>query len=130
MNDYKITIRSIVDGQTSEVIAFGDVSDENGTKTIGYFDGDTGSNMRVIIGGGIVSIVREGEMDTVLTFEKGKTYDADIRTEYGIIPFLVKTSDVKYEGGEENFQLKLDYYSDLGGEFNRFDVTIGAEKIR
>ncbi len=129
MQDYKITIKSSVDGETNEVVAFGNVFKEYGSTAIGYNDAETGASTKIVIGTDIVSIIKEGEINSVLLFERGKNTSSCLSTEYGEIPFDVETTEIFETETENSVDLKLSYTSFLGGEASRFNVSVRAEKI-
>lgn len=129
MRDYRITIRSTVDGETNEVIALGDVVKEYGSTTINYEDDVNNNSTRIVVGQDIVSIIRGGDMNTIMTFEKGKTTYAAIRTEYGDIPLDLETTDITCGEWANGVNLGLKYVTNLAGESSKFDVSVKAEKI-
>ena len=130
MKDYRITIKSTVDGETNEVILLGDVSREYGFTTVRYEDADNLDPTKIVIGNGVISIARTGEMNSVLTFEKDKTYSASILTDFGEIPVVLTTIDVSAEEIDGNVDMQLDYVTDFGGKSSRFNVSVKAEKLR
>jgi len=129
MRDYRITIRSTVDGDTSEVITFGEVFKEYGATTVSYMDEELNSPTRIVFGGGIVNIIREGDYSSVLTFERGKTTTSALETEFGDIPVALETTDVDCGEWDGGLKINLAYETVLGGERSRFDVTVRAERI-
>lgn len=129
MRDYRITIRSTVDGETNEIITFGSVGKEYGSTCVSYYDDETQSPTRIVIGRDNVSIIREGEINSVLTFEEGKTTDSAIRTAYGDIPLTLQTIGVGSAEWDGGVGVNLDYVTDLGGETSRFAISVRAERI-
>ncbi|MBP5308870.1 MAG: DUF1934 domain-containing protein [Clostridia bacterium] len=129
MKDYRITIKSTIDGETNEVITLGSVLREYGFTTVRYEDADSSDPTKIVIGDGIISIAREGELNSVLTFEKDKVYSANLVTAFGEIPVEVKTLDVSAEETGGNVDMKLDYITDFGGKSSRFNISLKAEKL-
>ena len=129
MRDYRITITSTVDGETNEIITFGSVNKEYGSTSVNYFDDETNSPTRIVIGCDNVCIIREGEINSVLTFEEGKITDSAIHTMYGDIPLSLETMGIGCSEWDGGVGVKLDYVTDLGGEKNRFAISVRAEKI-
>lgn len=129
MNDYRITIRSTVDGETNEVIMLGDVYKEYGYTTVRYEDAESNDPTRVVIGKDVISISREGEMNTFLTFEKDKVFSTSVSTRYGEIPIVLKTVELIAVERDEGVDLKLAYVTDFGGTSSKFDLSLSADKI-
>jgi len=130
MREYKITIKSTVDGETNEIITFGNVAKEYGATSVNYFDEQTKSPTRIVIGSDNVSIIREGEISSVLIFEQGRVTDSAIRTEYGDIPLALETTGIDHVIQENAVRLSLDYVTDFGGERSCFNISLFAEKLR
>ena len=86
MKDYRIIIKSTVDGETNQVITFGEVVKEYGATSVNYVDEESLNPTRIVISSDIVSIIKEGEISTVLTFEKDKTTTSYLSTMYVDIP--------------------------------------------
>ena len=80
---YKITIKSTVDGETNEIVAFGNVFKEYGSTAIDFSDEENGNYTKIVIGEDMVSIIKEGDISTVLLFERGKSTFSELSTEYG-----------------------------------------------
>jgi len=129
MKDYRITIKSTIDGETNEVITLGDVVKEYGSTSVSYVDDINNNSTRIVIGEDIVSIIRGGEMDTIMTFEKGKTTYAAIRTEYGEIPLDLETTGITSGEWDGGIDLDLKYTTNLAGESSKFNVYVRAERI-
>ena len=129
MREYKITIKSTVDGETNEMITYGNVAKEYGATSVNYFDEQTKSPTRIVIGLDNVSIIREGEISSVLIFEQGRVTDSAIRTEYGDIPLALETTGINRDINENAVSLSLDYVTDFGGERSRFNISLFAEKL-
>ena len=129
MNDYKITIRSTVDGETNEVILLGNVYKEYGYTTVRYENAENNDPTKVVIGKEVVSITREGEMKTFLTFEKDKVFSTSVSTSFGEIPIVLKTVELLAVERDEGVDLKLAYVTDFGGTSSKFDLSLSADKI-
>lgn len=130
MNDYKITIKSVTDGQVNEVITYGTMSEEYGLPKVEYFDEETGSKNKIVFSDGIISIVREGEISSVMTFEKGNNTEGEIVTPYGTIPVTFQTDVAESSKRDDGYSICLDYNTDLGGEVSRFNVNISIDRVR
>lgn len=118
-----------MDGETNEIITFGSVNKEYGSTYVNYYDDETQSPTRIVIGQDNVSIIREGEINSVLTFEEGKVTDSTIRTAYGDIPLSLQTIGVGRTEWDGGVGVNLDYVTDLGGETSRFAISVRAERI-
>lgn len=129
MKNYRITIKSTVDGETNEIMMFGDVSREYGCTTVSYLDEESNDPTKIVIGNGLVSISRSGEMNTLLTFEKDKIYTANINTEYGEIPMEIQTLGLTASEFTGGVDLKLSYITDIAGYTSRFNLSLHAEKL-
>ena len=129
MKDYRIIIKSTVDGETNQVITFGEVVKEYGATSVNYVDEESLNPTRIVISSDIVSIIKEGEISTVLTFEKDKTTTSYLSTMYGDIPMSLKTTDIVSTESEHCVNLDLVYLTDMGGEISRFHVSVKAERI-
>ena len=126
---YKITIKSTVDGETNEIVAFGNVFKEYGSTAIDFSDEENGNYTKIVIGEDMVSIIKEGDISTVLLFERGKSTFSELSTEYGEIPVETRTTDISEILTDDSVMLKLAYTSFVGGLTERFDVNVTAEKI-
>ncbi len=126
---YKITIKSTVDGELNEIVAYGDVFNEYGSTVIEFTDEVTGNYSKIVIGEDMVSIIKEGEINTVFLFERGKTTFSELFTEYGEIPVETHTTDIVQDSTEDSVMLKLVYTSFTGGMSERFDVSVTALKL-
>ena len=129
MKDFKIIIKSTVDGETNELITYGDVVEEFGATSVNYYDEQTKSPTRIVVGCDSVNIIREGELSSVLTFEEGKSLEAVLRTEYGEIPLVVETTSIRKFINEKIVKVVLDYITDFNGERSKFSISLYAEKI-
>ena len=126
---YKITIKSTVDGELNEIVAYGDVFNEYGSTVIEFTDEVTGNYSKIVIGEDMVSIIKEGEINTVFLFERGKTTFSELSTEYGEIPVETHTTDIVQDSTVDSVMLKLVYTSFTGGMSERFDVSVTALKL-
>ena len=126
---YKITIKSTVDGELNEIVAYGDVFNKYGSTVIEFTDEVTGNYSKIVIGEDMVSIIKEGEINTVFLFERGKTTFSELSTEYGEIPVETHTTDIVQDSTEDSVMLKLVYTSFTGGMSERFDVSVTALKL-
>ena len=129
MKDYRITIKSTVDGETNEIIMLGDVFREYGFTTVHYEDEDSHDPTKIVIGDGVISIARTGEMNSVLTFEKDAVCSASIVTPFGEIPLSVKTIDLSAVEADGNVDMSIDYVTEIGGNSSRFNISLRAEKL-
>ena len=126
---YKITIKSTVDDETNEIVAFGNVFKEYGSTAIDFSDEENGNYTKIVIGEDMVSIIKEGDISTVLLFERRKSTFSELSTEYGEIPVEPRTTDISEILTDDSVTLKLAYTSFVGGLTERFDVNVTAEKI-
>ncbi len=128
MSEYKIILKSTVDGETNEVLTYGDVTEEYGSVAVRYADEESGGPTKIVIGNDTVNIIKEGNVNTVMTFEEGKVTEAGLATEYGVIPFTYRTTGISSSVSERGVRLELNYVTEMGGEENRFNVVLNAIK--
>lgn len=124
MDAYRIEMKSTVDGEVSEIITYGDVFREHGGTVVFFSDPDGDTEVRIVVGEEMVSVVRSGEIETVMTFEKGRTLSADLVTEYGTLSFPYYVDRVFTHVGERGVRVILEYAS---GE-TRYEVDVKCEK--
>ena len=129
MRDYKITIVSTVDGEKSEYIVYGDVFKEFGYTAVRFEDADSKDPTKIVISEDMITVAREGELTSTLTFEKDKSVNATIQTAYGFLPIGLKTTDLFSNEGENGLDIRLSYLTDFVGVVSRFDIFLRAEKI-
>ncbi len=129
MKDYKITILSTIDGQTSEVIVYGNVYKEYGSTVVYYNEGESNDPTKIVIADEVITIAREGEMNTLLTFEKDKTYSSTLDTEYGSIDIEMKTLDLYSAEKDRGVEMGIEYLTQIAGLESRFSISVRAEKV-
>ncbi|MEA4927216.1 MAG: DUF1934 domain-containing protein [Candidatus Limiplasma sp.] len=66
---------------------------------------------------GSVTMSRNGAYDTKLVFEKGKRYESQYRTPYGVMDMALFCTRASFAQDREGGELTLQYQLDLAGQF-------------
>lgn len=129
MGEYKIELKTTIDGEKTELVSYGDVTEEFGSTVVAFEDGEENSLSRIVIGDGIVSVVRDGAIRSVMQFEKGKTLCADVNTDWGSFSFPYTVQRVFSHVGDQGVRLKLEYVGGEGEDATRYEVDMKCEKV-
>jgi len=65
----------------------------------------------------IVTMMRQGEFETNLVFRKGRRYESQYVTPYGLIDLAIYCTKMRYEMNDQGGFLHLQYQLDLNGQF-------------
>lgn len=128
MADCKIILTSEVNGEKTEIITFGNMKVKNRSSEVSFSDSETGENTSIIIDNKIVSILRNGEINTLLTFEEGKTTEALMSFPFGELPVILTTSSVKAEIDLKSIKMFLNYTTTIDDDINNFSISLLATK--
>lgn len=129
MSEYKIVLKTTVDGETTELLSYGDIRSEAGSTVVEFEEPDAGEITKIVLGGGIVSVVRDGKINSVMQFEKGKSFSADLATEWGSFAFPYTVERAFSHVGESGVRVILSYTSGTEEEAVRYEVDVKCEKV-
>lgn len=124
-----LTIKGIADQEDSdnqdmELMTVGKAYDENGLQCISYeeseISGMKGTTTTVKFNPSRVSVIRLGEVNSIMEFEKGKTHAATYTTPFGEIDldFVTDRVDIKYNEKKQPVHLKVNYSIKVDGMHN------------
>jgi uncharacterized beta-barrel protein YwiB (DUF1934 family) len=130
-NDYRIKLKSSKGKETSEYINLGTVCEEYGEKVIKYtnYEGDISYDTKIVIGKEIISVVNSGNIESVMNFEKGRTHNSVIKTEFGNIPLEIKSKHILKDISKNSLYLKIEYEAFFSENPEMFMIELRAERI-
>lgn len=117
-----VGMQESADGDAVEMITTGQYKEKDGKLYLSYIDNllDTENPIKTLIktDGDLVSIIRYGQKNTHLLFEKGVSHIVPYETPFGYMEVISHTQDVSLTPFEGGFDLKIDYQIEL----NRSDL--------
>jgi len=130
-NNYRIKLKSTKGKEISEYINLGTVCDEYGEKVIKYtnFEGDLSYDTKIVMGKEIISVVNSGNIESIMNFEKGRTHNSVIKTEFGNIPLEIKSRHILKDISNNSLYLKIEYEAFFSENPEIFIMEIRADKI-
>jgi len=130
-NDYRIKLKSSKGNETSEYISIGTVLEEYGEKVIKYtnYEGDISYDTKIVIGSDIISMVNSGNVESVINFEKGRTHNTVIKTEFGNIPLEIKSNHILKDISKNSIYLMIEYEAFYSENPELFKIELRADRI-
>jgi len=130
-NDYRIKLKSSKGNEISEYISIGTVLEEYGEKVIKYtnYEGDISYDTKIVIGSDIISMVNSGNVESVINFEKGRTHNTVIKTEFGNIPLEIKSNHILKDISKNSIYLMIEYEAFYSENPELFKIELRADRI-
>lgn len=126
MRKCKVILNSKSSGGESIMLADGVAYEEYGETVVSFDNAEGYSKVftKVVLGKDIVSIVKSGEISTVMTFEKDKNGSAEINTDIGKMIFPFHTTNLQKKITEKEITLNLTYQSSESNASENFSVEL------
>jgi uncharacterized beta-barrel protein YwiB (DUF1934 family) len=130
-NNYKIILKSSKGNEISEYINLGTVLEEYGEKVVKYtnYEGDISYDTKMVIGSDIISVINSGNIESVMNFEKGRTYSSVIKTEFGNIPLEIKSKQILKDIRESSLYIMIEYEAFYSENPELFKIELIADRI-
>jgi len=130
-NNYKIILKSSKGNEISEYINLGTVLEEYGEKVVKYtnYEGDISYDTKIVIGSDIISVINSGNIESVMNFEKGRTYSSVIKTEFGNIPLEIKSKQILKDIRESSLYIMIEYEAFYSENPELFKIELRADRI-
>lgn len=110
-------MQEAMNGDTLEMITTGQYEEKDGKLYLSYFDNmlDENHPIKTLIeaDADLVSIIRYGNKNSHLLFEKGVSHIVPYETPFGQLEMISHTKDVSLTPLEGGFDLKIDYQLEL-----------------
>lgn len=131
-----ITVNSVIDGATGEsdkmsFVTEGTLSRINDEYIVQYEEsqltGLDGTTTTLRVSRDSVTLIRQGNVDSMMLFEAGKTHLTDYDTQYGSVMLGITTRNINVEFNESGGKIQVDYileYNRAYGGRNILDVSV------
>lgn len=135
-----ITVNSVIDGTAGEsdkmsFVTEGTLSRINDEYIVQYQEsqitGLDGTTTTLKVSRDSVTLIRQGNVDSMMLFEEGKTHLTDYYTQYGSVMLGITTKKVNVDLNESGGKIKVDYileYNRAYGGRNILDVSVSEVK--
>jgi uncharacterized beta-barrel protein YwiB (DUF1934 family) len=135
-----ITVNSVIDGTAGEsdkmsFVTEGTLSRINDEYIVQYQEsqitGLDGTTTTLKVSRDSVTLIRQGNVDSMMLFEEGKTHLTDYNTQYGSVMLGITTKKVNVDLNESGGKIKVDYileYNRAYGGRNILDVSVSEVK--
>lgn len=135
-----ITVNSVIDDAAGEcdkmsLVTEGTLVRENDGYTVTYEESEitglNGTTTTLKINKDSVTLIRHGNVDTMMLFEVGKTHLTDYATQYGNVMLGITAQNVDVNLGDTGGNIKVDYvleYNRVYGGRNSLDVRVSERK--
>lgn len=135
-----ITVDSVIDSIAGEsdkmsFITEGKLSGENGQYMVSYEESEltglTGTTTTLKVDKNSVTLIRQGNVETMMLFEVGKTHLTDYDTHFGSIMLGITAKNVAVDLCESGGNIKVDYileYNRAYGGRNKLNVKVSEKK--
>lgn len=124
-------------GQTDKIsfVTEGKLLKENDDYIISYEESEitglSGTTTIMKICKDSVTLIRQGNVDSVMLFEAGKTHLADYGTQYGSLLLGVTTKNINIDLNDAGGNIKVDYifeFNHVYGGRNKLNVAVSEKK--
>ncbi len=135
-----ITVNSVIDGAAGECdkmsfITEGKLTRENGEYCVSYEESEItgldGTTTTLKVKKDSVTLIRHGNVDSMMLFEVGKTHLTDYDTQYGSVMLGITAKKLDVELGDAGGNIMVDYileYNRVYGGKNSLNVMVSELK--
>ncbi len=135
-----ITVNSTIDDASGEVdkmsfITEGKLTKENEEYLVSYEESEitglNGTTTTLKVGKESVTLIRHGNVSSMMLFEVGKTHLTGYETEYGNMMLGITARNVAIEMGDSGGEIHVDYvleYNRIYGGRNTIRVNVSEKK--
>jgi uncharacterized beta-barrel protein YwiB (DUF1934 family) len=102
-----ITTGKLYENQNETVIRYEESLDEK----------EPPQKIRLSIRDGVITMSRKGSYDADMVFQKGKRYESQYRTPYGVMDMALYCTRADVVRAQNGGEISLQYQLDLGGQF-------------